>query len=135
VASNRLGFLVVAEFGNSIVGANTEPSNIASFTTVPVSTAPGTKADPAIAYYGEYLVVWVDGRKGHQDLWGTRISAEGTNVDGSEAGFLVTEYYPVNTSPALTGGGSFQNFTITWDPTPGGLASGVIAYGIHTVRA
>jgi hypothetical protein len=54
------------------------------------STTPGTQIHPAVAWNGqEYLVVWSDRRnttfdEGHFDIYGTRVGADGTVLDGRE---------------------------------------------------
>jgi hypothetical protein len=135
VAAGGSRFLVVLDRGDAIVGALTKSTNVAAYDEIAISYATGSKALPAVAFNGgSYLVVWVDGRNGSQDLWGTRLNTSGLSEDGGvQDGFLVTEYHPVNTAPALAGGGQVQKWTITWDATPAGQSSGVVAYGMHTL--
>jgi hypothetical protein len=134
VASDGHDFLVVFSIDD---GAN--PADIggvrvrsddftkSSFT---ISNAANGQGSPAVAFNGVYLVAWVDRRNGDLDIWGARVNSDNTVVDPN--GFLITEYYPQNDSPAITQGGTkASTFGFGWSPTPDGLASGVVAYGIQ----
>jgi len=56
---------------------------------IPISSAAGEQAAPDIAFDGEnYLVVWEDTRGGQSDIYGARVSREGTVLDPD--GFLIS---------------------------------------------
>ena len=59
---------------------------------IPVSTAPDFQGGPAVAWSGdEFLAVWADGRSGAgNDIYGTRIAADGTVLDPDGIGVSIT---------------------------------------------
>ncbi|OJT22395.1 hypothetical protein BO221_21655 [Archangium sp. Cb G35] len=58
----------------------------------PISTAPGAQTAPDVAWTGSrFLVVWEDSRAGERDIFGARVTREGTVVD--------PDGFPISTAP------------------------------------
>jgi hypothetical protein len=80
-------------------------------TPIPISTAPDDQNAPNVAANGPFLVTWNDRRRGVDDVFATRVGADGTVTDAS--GFTVATSVradaltgaPVTAAP---GGGSFS---------------------------
>jgi hypothetical protein len=96
-----------------------------------ISARAGNEAQPAIAYDGNFLIVWRD-RRAHAngDLYGTLVRPDRSLTDPS--GFLVTNYYPYNAAPALsTGTADPGTYNLAWETQPAGEQVGVVSYGIE----
>jgi hypothetical protein len=136
VAATGTTFLVVWSYEDpaasgerNLYGALLAGTGSQQPTRFAISKAADHQSEPTIAFNGYFLVVWQDRRNGSDDLWGARIGSNGTVQDPN--GFLVTEYHPVNTNPALTKGSSkAKTFTFAWQARPGGQDNGIVAYGI-----
>ena len=82
--------------GNGGVGSNT-----------PISSSTSAQSSPEIAFNGTYLVAWTDERRaaGHYDIYGTRVSSDGTTTDRD------------------------NGFPIAIEPTSGSVGSPVVSRG------
>jgi hypothetical protein len=74
--------------------------------------APGNQNNPVIAFDGaNFLVVWEDHRGGaYTDIWGTRVTPQGTVLDIS--GFIVSQVVYDQLCPAVAFDGA--NFLVVW---------------------
>jgi hypothetical protein len=73
--------------------------------------APYDQEEPAIAFDGtNFLVVWQDDRSGYSDIYGARVTPQGTVLD--PAGFVVSQAASYQQSPALAYDGA--NFLVVW---------------------
>ncbi|WP_108072245.1 hypothetical protein [Vitiosangium sp. GDMCC 1.1324] len=70
----------------------------------PISTAPGAQQNPDVAWTGSrFLVVWEDTRADEGDIFGARVTREGTVVDPS--GFPVSAALAGQSRPRVDSGG------------------------------
>jgi hypothetical protein len=89
VASDGTDFLVVwgEEVGvgqYDVFGARVSPEGVILDQRIEISTATGYQQDPSVAWSGvTYLVVWDDSRGGDNDIFGARVTADGTVLDVS----------------------------------------------------
>jgi hypothetical protein len=75
------------------------------------------------------VAAWVDRRNGKNEIWGARIGSDGTVQDPN--GFLVTNDFSNNGSPALTKGSSkADTFTLAWEVNPNTETTGIQALGL-----
>lgn len=95
----------------------------------PVTKASGDQTFPTIAFNGNFAVAWVDRRNGKDEIWGAGISSGGAVQDPN--GFLVTNDFTQNGSPALTKGSSkTETFTLGWEVSPNTESGGIQAVGL-----
>jgi hypothetical protein len=96
---------------------------------ISISKASGDQTFPTIAFNGQFAVTWVDRRNGKDELWGTGITSGGVVQDPN--GFLVTNDFTSNGSPALTKGSSKAGtFTLGWEVNPDTETTGIQALGL-----
>jgi len=78
---------------------------------IPVSMAPGLQLNPVTAFDGsDYLVVWQDVRTGSNDIYASRVSANGVVLD--PAGMVVSEALAGQNLPAVVFSG--VNYFVAW---------------------
>lgn len=71
---------------------------------IPINTMPSSQAYPSITFGGSYyLVVWEDYRGGDPDIFGSRVTPEGTVLDSTGIPIAYTYGYQLN--PQVTFGG------------------------------
>ena len=88
-------------------------------TSAALVPAPNDQSEPAVAFDGaNFLVVWRDNRSGGSDIYGARVTPQGTVLDS--AGFVVSQAADSQRSPALAFDGS--NFLVVWEDYRGGSA-------------
>ncbi len=81
---------------------------------IPVSSAVDFQGEPAVAFDGaNFLVVWTDLRNGNADIYGTRVSLDGTVLDTS--GLALVTDSAAQTGPAACCDGS--NVLLVWEDT------------------
>ncbi len=79
---------------------------------IPISTADGRQRYPAVTFNGtDYFVIWDDSRNNDEDIYGTRVTTDGTVLD--QAGIPVAIDAWCQTPPTVTSDGS--NFLVVWD--------------------
>ncbi len=79
---------------------------------IPISTADNRQRYPAVAFNGtDYFVIWDDSRNNDEDIYGTRVTTNGTVLD--HAGIPVAIDAWCQTPPTVTSDGS--NFLVVWD--------------------
>jgi hypothetical protein len=118
VASDGVDFLVVwSDQRNSdydIYGARVDGTGTVLDTAgIEICSAASVQDHAAVAYDGtDFLVVWQDRRNGEQDLYGTRLTRQGTLLDS----FAVTTLEGDQLLPALArgGGGSMLLAYSSW---------------------
>jgi hypothetical protein len=94
---------------------------------IPVSIAPGDQLFSSVAYNDtDYFVVWSDGRSGNLDIYGTRISQDGTVLDPEGIPIWGTEYDEVRPSVAWDG----ANYLVVWQAIQPGIPTTSI-YGVR----
>jgi hypothetical protein len=96
---------------------------------ITISNAGGDQTLPTIAFNGNFVATWVDRRNGKDEIWGAGISSGGAVQDPN--GFLVTNDFAGNGSPALTkGSGKTETFTLAWEVNSNTETTGVQALGL-----
>jgi hypothetical protein len=106
-ASDGGGFLVVwSDWRNGdrdIYGARiTGAGAVLDTAGIEICTSPGAQDYPTVDFDGtDFLVVWEDGRYGERDLYGARVTAQGTTLDT----FVVTLQPGYQVNPVLASGG------------------------------
>jgi hypothetical protein len=118
VASDGTNSLVVWQdcrngSGSDIYGARvTSDGTVLDPSGVAISTAANDQALPAVAFDGtNFLVVWHDYRGGaYPDIYGTRVTSDGTVLDPSGVAISTAVYDQVQ--PAVTFDGA--NFLVAW---------------------
>jgi hypothetical protein len=96
---------------------------------ITISNAGGDQTLPTIAFNGNFVATWVDRRNGKDEIWGAGISSGGAVQDPN--GFLVTNDFASNGSPALTKGSSkTETFTLAWEINSNTDTTGVQALGL-----
>ncbi|MBE0433266.1 hypothetical protein IBX73_07365 [candidate division WOR-3 bacterium] len=79
---------------------------------IPISVASGYQFFPAVAFDGRYYVVtWHDHRSGNYDIYGARVTTEGTVLEPS--GFALTSELERTIYPDIVASGAGQNL-IAW---------------------
>jgi len=108
VASYGADFLVVWSDARN-VDCNVYAARVTGTGTVldtagiEVCSAPGTQDRPAVEYDGtNFLVVWQDQRDGERDLYGARVTRQGTTLDT----FAVITQQGYQVDPVLAGDGA-----------------------------
>jgi hypothetical protein len=81
---------------------------------IPVSTASRYQGEPAVAFDGtNYLVVWTDERNDNSDIYGARVTQDGTVLD--TAGIALVSDSAGQTAPAVAYDGT--NVLLVWGDT------------------
>src|SRR5262249_23321637 len=83
-----------------------------------------------------YLVVWQDGRNAATsglDIYGTRISAAGTHMDGSGKGFAISTAGGSQQQPAVVWNGT--NHIVVWQDDRNAAATGLDIYAARVDSA
>ena len=124
LAANGASFLVVwvdnrnaMTTGLDLYGVRlTQTGSVLDALPIPICTAPGNQAQPAVAANGaEYLVAWADWRNSptntlHSDIYGTLISSDG--VVQAPQGIPICTATNDQNLPAVTALGT--NFMVVW---------------------
>jgi hypothetical protein len=77
-----------------------------------ISSAPNSQRVPAIGFDGtNYLVVWSDERSGSYDIYGSRVSVDGSVLDTAGIGIATAASNPDNPAIAFDG----TNYVVVWD--------------------
>ncbi len=90
-----------ATTGTDIYGARLAALGTVTTGGIAVSKAAGNQEEPAIAFNGTYLVVWLDHRNSRYDLYASRLNANGAVQDAN--GFAVS-VSPDSFTPAVAHG-------------------------------
>jgi hypothetical protein len=138
LATDGRDALVVFDFGwpgqSLMMGALANSKTMAVQSPFTISGPAHAQAIPAVAYNGQYVVIWEDERypsHGGAELWATRVDRNGTVRD--PGGFLITEYDVYDLQPALTWAGSTpRSFGLAWTACPYESACEIIGYGLRT---
>ncbi|MDY7229175.1 Ig-like domain-containing protein [Hyalangium rubrum] len=94
-----------------------------------ISTAPNSQVAPAMAFDGtNYLVTWHDNRDGEFNLYGVRVSSDGTVLDPS--GFVISNALSHQRYPAVSFDGT--NYLVVWEDS---RASPLDIYGARVSPA
>ncbi|NMO21153.1 hypothetical protein HPC49_50350 [Pyxidicoccus fallax] len=124
VASNGTDYLVVWEDyrnnNNDVFGARvTSAGAVLEAAGIPISTANDNQRDPAVASDGtNYLVVWGDFRRSSaSDVYGARVSSEGTVLDAS--GFAISTANRYQHVPAVASLGT--EYLVVWEDQRAGV--------------
>src|SRR5262249_44017090 len=97
-----------------------------------VSRAAPSQASPAVAFDGEnFLVVWEEDRSGETDIYGARVTASGSLLDGE--GFAVTTAHSSQFTPAAAWDGSV--FLVVWEDDRCGSPDCADLYGARVSRS
>jgi hypothetical protein len=116
VASDGTNYLAVwAQSGGDSPGihaAQVDPfAQVLDQEEIILSSAGGTKWNPAVVFGDSaYLVVWEDSRNGNADIYGARISPEGTVLD--TAGIPITTAAAWQAEPAVSFNGT--EYLVVW---------------------
>ncbi|MBI2924714.1 MAG: hypothetical protein HYY24_03305 [Verrucomicrobia bacterium] len=79
---------------------------------LPLCTTSGQQSQQAVASLGgDFLIVWVDERRGEPDLRGARITGEGRLLDGD--GFVICEAPGPQVEPSLAA--SSEGYLVVWE--------------------
>jgi hypothetical protein len=85
---------------------------------VPISIAPGDQLFASVAYNDiDYFVVWSDGRSGNLDIYGTRVSQDGTVLDPE--GILIWTTPNDEVRPRVAWDGA--NYLVVWHAIQPGI--------------
>jgi hypothetical protein len=132
--ANGTGSFVVWQDGRSastgpdIYGARVTSAGVVSDASgIPISTAAGPQASPAVAFNGvDFLAVWTDERDGSDfDIYGARISTAGSVLDTS--GIPISTVAGGEYSPKVAASGT--NFLAVWEDDRNAAAGFVDIYG------
>ncbi|MBM3331955.1 hypothetical protein FJY68_08925 [candidate division WOR-3 bacterium] len=119
VSSDGTDYLVAwtdlrADSGDIYVCRVTSDGSVLDPEGIPVSTASGYQGEPAIAFDGtNYLVVWSDLRSVGADIYGARVTQDGSVLDPSGIALLTDS--ADQTAPAVCYDGS--NVQLVWADT------------------
>jgi hypothetical protein len=119
VASDGTNYLVAwtdrrADTGDIYVCRVTSDGSVLDPEGIPVSTALGYQGEPAVAFDGtNYLVVWTDERNDGSDIYGARVTQDGTVLD--TAGIALVSDSAGQTAPAVAYDGA--NVLLVWGDT------------------
>jgi hypothetical protein len=79
---------------------------------IPVSTAGNRQRYPAVAFNGtNYFVIWWDMRNDDEDIYGTRVSQDGTVLDPSGIAVFIDAW--CQTPPTVTANSTY--YLVVWD--------------------
>jgi hypothetical protein len=102
ITTNGSTFFVVVVSGSGTVASLIVPNgNFANRRFDFIASPNAEVSEPAVAFDGRFLVVWVQESGGETELWGTQVTPNGTVVDPE--GLVYATNLPVNLSPALAG--------------------------------
>jgi len=117
VSFDGTNFLVVWQDGRSgrnldIYGARVTPqSQVLDPYGIAISQATNDQYDPAVSFDGtNFLVVWQDGRSGRSDIYGARVTPQGTVLD--PYGIAIAQAADYQLYPAVSFDGT--NFLVVW---------------------
>ncbi|MEO0081999.1 MAG: hypothetical protein ABIL25_06885, partial [candidate division WOR-3 bacterium] len=123
LAFDGTNFLVVWQDNRSgsnwdIYGARVTPSGtVLDPAGIAISTAANSQSAPALAFGGNFLVVWRDERSGGYDIYGARVTSAGAVLD--PAGIAISTAANSQSAPALAFDG--RDFLVVWaDDRSGG---------------
>jgi len=140
VAANGTGSLVVWQDGRSvdtgpdIYGARVTSAGIVTDAGgIPISTAPGAQASPAIGFNGaDFLVVWTDQRGGGDfQIYGARVTSAGAVLDN--AGISISSFGGGEYFPKVAGSGT--NFLVVWEDDRNAGSGFIDVYGARVTDA
>jgi hypothetical protein len=119
VGSDGTNYLVAwadqrADSGDIYVCRVTSDGSVLDPEGIPVSTASRYQGEPAVAFDGtNYLVVWPDERNDGSDIYGARVTRDGTVLD--TAGIALVSDSAGQTAPAVAYDGA--NVLLIWGDT------------------
>jgi hypothetical protein len=116
VGFDGANFLVAWQDGRSgmdIYGARVTPQGVVLDSSgLVISQAENDQVSPAVAFDGaNFLVVWQDVRSGRSDVYGARVTPQGTVLDST--GVAISTAVSTQASPAIAFDGS--NFLVVWE--------------------
>src|SRR5262249_50669685 len=112
VGFDGTNYLVVAAAGGDIWGTRVTTAGVALDTGVAIGSATGTQGQPRGAFDGtRFLVVWNDQRSGTGDIYGGRVDAAGTVLDGMN-GFAISSAARIQTDSRVAWDGT--HFVVVW---------------------
>jgi hypothetical protein len=138
VASNGSAFLVAWTDGAPVTAQDVKGGRVAAdgtgldATPITVSAAANAQSQPAATWDGSnYIVAWHDTRTDAGDIYGGRVSANGSVLNG--AGFVVNSFSSGEETPAVAAGppGTF----VVWDDIRSGSERDVYAARVTTAAA
>ena len=107
-------YFVLACMEGGIYGRRVSPNGQVDPTNIVVSPAALPGASPRVAWAkNNFLVVWEDNRNGSYDVFGARLTADGTLLDPT--GFLIAGNDEAQHSPAIASSGT--NCLVSWIDT------------------
>ncbi|MEO0254766.1 MAG: hypothetical protein ABIN20_05040, partial [candidate division WOR-3 bacterium] len=128
VAFDGTNYFVVWEDSRSgstsdIYGARVSPDGtVIDQNGIAISTAPNNQEYPSVAFNGiNYLIVWEDYRSGSSDIYGARVSQDGTVLDPNGIAISTATGYQFSPSVAFDG----TNYFVVWHDLRSGSTSDI----------
>lgn len=118
VTSNGTDYFAVWQYGNpitpyNIYGARVDTTGVLLDTvSIAIATRPCNQCCPSVAWDGtNYFVVWQDSRNGHADIYGARITPDGTVLDPSSIPICTAPFGQYAPRIAFDG----HNYCVVWE--------------------
>jgi len=108
LAGNDRGFLGVSGATTGVMG--NRPGSKRCFLGSFVVNTNSTREANVAASYSEFLVVWTDSRNGSEDIYGARVTSDGTVKDPE--GLPICVAPGAQTTPAVASNGS--DYWVVW---------------------